>query len=232
MNNPFIYPGTELDVFRLAKNWKRYVRNQILPYLKGDVLEVGAGIGSMTSALYQEAVRRWVCLEPDARHVQKIQHRLSLEKLDRCEVRQGMLADFRESGFDAILYMDVLEHIELDAAELERASGLLKEGGHLIVLAPAHPWLYSGFDRQVGHFRRYHRKTLHAIAPLGVRHVRTRYLDSFGLMASTGNRILNLVAPSRRQIIFWDRVLVPLSRKFDSKMHYRIGKSILTVWKR
>src|ERR1051326_7560289 len=59
------YPGEELDVFAHAVNWKRYVRAIVRPYLVGDVLEVGAGIGSTTRVLMDGRQRSWTCLEPD-----------------------------------------------------------------------------------------------------------------------------------------------------------------------
>ena len=47
MNESFTYPGDELVLFQHATNWKKYFSRQIKPYIKGDVLEVGAGIGAM-----------------------------------------------------------------------------------------------------------------------------------------------------------------------------------------
>ena len=62
----FQYMGSELEIFAHANNWKSYVQSQLRPYLIGDVLEVGAGIGGTTRALNDGTQRRWVCLEPDS----------------------------------------------------------------------------------------------------------------------------------------------------------------------
>ena len=51
--------------------------------------------------------------------------------------------------------MNVLEHIEDDKEELNIAVSKLNQGGHLIILVPAHNELYSKFDKEIGHFRRY-----------------------------------------------------------------------------
>ena len=75
----------------------------------------------------------------------------------------GTLSELSDSDkFDTILYMDVFEHIEDDRAELERAAAQLAPDGHLIVLAPAHQWLFTPFDESIGHYRRYSRRTLEA----------------------------------------------------------------------
>ena len=42
----FAYIGQELEIFAQAVNWKRYFARYIAPYIRGDVLEVGAGIGA------------------------------------------------------------------------------------------------------------------------------------------------------------------------------------------
>jgi 2-polyprenyl-3-methyl-5-hydroxy-6-metoxy-1,4-benzoquinol methylase len=137
------------------------------------------------------------------------------------------------ASFDAVLYVDVLEHIDDDAAEMRRALGLLRPGGRLVVMSPAHQWLFTPFDKSIGHFRRYTRRTLAAVGPPGASLTRLRYLDSAGLLASLGNKLLLRSAmPTRRQIAFWDRVLVPMSRGIDVVLFHSIGKSVLGVWRR
>jgi hypothetical protein len=103
----------------------------------------------------------------------------------------------------------------------------------VIVLAPAHPWLFTPFDRAIGHFRRYTRRTLAAAAPEELRVEKLIYLDSVGLVASLGNRVLlNSSHPSHGQIQTWDRTMVPLSRLLDPLLGHRAGKSVLGIWRR
>ncbi len=45
------YQGKELELFERAENWKRYFASFMSPYIRGDVLEVGAGIGGTTKVL-------------------------------------------------------------------------------------------------------------------------------------------------------------------------------------
>ena len=135
--------------------------------------------------------------------------------------------------FDSILYIDVLEHIEDDRGELSRAAALLRPRGFLVVLSPAHPRLFSEFDAAIGHHRRYTRSTLAAAAPEGLELVRLVYLDSVGLLASLGNRLLLRESmPTPRQIALWDRVMVRLSTRLDPILRHRLGKSVLGVWRR
>ena len=229
----FTYVGSELELFARAITWKSYVRSHLGPYLSGDVLEVGAGIGAATAALNDGTQRRWVCLEPDGSLAEKIKLTLP-PTLTNCEIVVGALPDLKpEERFDAILYIDVLEHIETDNAEVERAAARLKPNGVLAILAPALPWLFTPFDAAIGHYRRYTRKSIRLIAPPGLREIKCIYLDSAGFLASLGNKLfLRSPIPSNAQIKFWDRFMVPISRLTDPVLGHAIGRSVLMVWQK
>jgi SAM-dependent methyltransferase len=227
------YVGGELDIFSRAQNWKRYWSACVRPFLFGEVLEVGAGIGANTPLLVQNLGRSWTCLEPDAELGRRAAVALSGHpKTSDCRVIVGTTQTFKENlQFDALLYIDVLEHIEDDKDELERASRLLRRGGSLVVLSPAHQWLYTAFDQSIGHFRRYTRSSLVSCSPTGCSLRKLWYLDSCGMLASLGNRLmLHQSMPNIRQILFWDRFLVPPSTVVDRLLLHRFGKSILAVW--
>jgi SAM-dependent methyltransferase len=229
----FARVGDALNLFSVATTWKSYVRFHLRSFLSGDILEVGAGIGAITATFYDGTQRRWVCLEPDRDLAGRIKSNLPPE-LTNCEVVVGTLSDLGPGEqFDSILYIDVLEHIEADAAELARAASHLKPNGILAILAPALPWLFSPFDAAVGHYRRYTKASLRSIAPAGLRETKCIYLDSAGLLASLGNKLLlRSPIPSRAQIEFWDRAMVPISRYADRVLNHKIGKSILGVWQK
>lgn len=234
--NTLHYIGRELDVFAHATNWKRYWSAKILPFLRGDVLEVGAGLGSNTSLLIAaREVRSWTCVEPDPDLARRLKQALeSRTETARCRVVAGTTRSFdRTAQFDSLIYIDVLEHIEGDKQELEWAARLLRPRGTLVVLAPAHQWLYTSFDKAIGHFRRYTRKTLIDCSPSGCHLEKINYLDSCGLLTSLGNRLLlNRANPSLSQIRFWDSYLLPISAVLDPLFRFRIGKSVLGIWRK
>ena len=230
---PFEYKGTELGTFATARVWKEYLRSHIRPYTQGEVMEVGAGIGSTTEVLGDDTSTRWVCVEPDPELASVLSGRIVEGTLPAsCQVVNGTIQD-APGSFDCILYIDVLEHIEHDRSELRKAAARLRSNGYLVVLSPAHPWLFTPFDRAIGHWRRYTRRMLADIAPTDVRMVRSIYLDSVGMLASLANRfLLRSSEPSEKQVAFWDRVLVRLSRSIDPLLRYRVGKSVLVIWQK
>ena len=231
----YSYVGNELELFAEAVHWKRYFRSAIADRLVGDVLEVGAGIGETARHLLDGRQRSWLCLEPDERLGTRL--RAWVEAGDVAPlptVQIGTTADLDpRSRFDTILYIDVLEHIEDDRAEIGRAAELLAPRGTLIVLSPAFQQLFSDFDRSVGHFRRYTRASLAEVMPPSLRQVRLRYLDSVGFLASLSNRaLLRQALPTRRQIALWDRVMIPASRVLDPLLARGFGRSVLAVYER
>jgi ubiquinone/menaquinone biosynthesis C-methylase UbiE len=232
----FSYAGEELELFAQAVRWKGYWSSRLAPFVGTDVLEVGAGIGTNTLLLVSDHQKRWVCLEPD----RNLAHHLKskVEALgNRPAVFDVIIGNIRslapESRFDTIIYIDVLEHIESDQEELEGAFRLLSPGGHLIVLSPAHQFLYTAFDHGLGHFRRYSRQTLRAVGPRECAPLRIFYLDSVGFCASLANRLLlKQKLPTIRQIKFWDRYLVRSSLVLDPLLGFNFGKTVVGIWRK
>ena len=227
----YTYLGTELEIFAQAKNWKNYLRYLLRKYIKGYVLEVGAGIGSNTHLLCRSQYSKWLCLEPDNELFHALEQSIYLNAITNCYVQNGTVDSLNdEQGFDSILYIDVLEHIRNDKEEVIKASQHLKANGNLVILGPAHQWLFTPFDKAIGHYRRYSKPTLKAVLPDDIEIIKLAYLDCVGLLASLSNKlILKQSQPTLKQIKVWDRFMVPISRRIDPALRYRFGKSILLV---
>jgi protein-L-isoaspartate O-methyltransferase len=235
MNQDRPYEGGELELFATAHHWKSYWSGKIRPHVGQAVLEVGAGLGANTNFLLGPEQTRWLCLEPDGALTAQIPATLAAQpRRDIVTTVTGTLRDLTpDQTFDTILYIDVLEHIENDHAEMIAALEHVRPQGKIIVLSPAHPSLYTAFDRAIGHFRRYTQKTLRDCTPPGATLLELYALDSVGLMASVANKLfLHQSMPSLKQVEFWDRCLVPLSRWTDPLIGFSLGKSLIGVWQK
>ncbi|MGO9255923.1 MAG: class I SAM-dependent methyltransferase [Bryobacteraceae bacterium] len=231
----FKYVGSELELFAAVHNWKSYWSRRIQPFVTGDVLEVGAGIGSNTPFLDPGGNGRWVCLEPDSGLIAQLTENLTQTTNRRArEAVSGTLQSLGASQkFDTIIYIDVLEHIEKDREELESAASRLRAGGRIIVLSPAHQRLFTLFDAAIGHFRRYNRPMLRSISPPSLRLEQLFYLDSAGLVLSIANLLLlRQSMPTTAQLRIWDGWVVPVSRVLDRCLFNSVGKSIVGIWRR
>ncbi len=236
MSSDYQYPGKELSLFEEATNWKRYLSGSVRPYLRGRVLEVGAGTGNTTRMLNDGSSDEWTLLEPDGNLFAVLQHRYTAGEVPgNCRLHEGTIDSLPVTEkFDCILYIDVLEHIEDDKTEIEKAFALLNKGGTLIILSPAFPFLFSPFDKEIGHYRRYTKKMLAGVTGNpALAEGRLRYLDSMGFMASAANRLLLRQSyPTQVQVSIWDKWMVPVSRIMDRIFFFSFGKSILGIWKK
>ena len=230
------YIGNELELFKYARNWKSYYSKAIEGFIKGDVCEVGAGLGGTTTALINANTNSWLAIEPDAELANQIETEIIGNPFaQKVTVLHGTLDDVQDDIlFDTILYIDVIEHIEHDLLEFQNAIKKLKKGGHLIILVPAFNWLYNEFDKNIGHYRRYNKEMLNNLA-IGTEMTKVKmdYYDSLGLFASVVNKLfLKKPVPSPENIRLWDKNLIPLSKIIDPVILRLFGKSLIGIWKK
>ena len=134
--------------------------------------------------------------------------------------------------FDAVVYINVLEHIEHDGAELALATSLLRPGGRVLIVVPAHQWLYAKVDRLTGHFRRYSKKSLLTVTrDNGLQIESMRYFDSVGLVPYLVlYKWLRSTATTGTSATIYSRVIMPISyliyRVFRGRL---IGKNLIAV---
>jgi hypothetical protein len=220
------YQGTELELFANVVNWKKYWSALIPVNRSSSALEVGSGIGSNVNFLVSKS-NNLSLLEPDYNFYNEFLVLIS-ESNHKISVMNGTISQINPGQtFNMIYYIDVLEHIENDSDELIRIARHLTPDGLLFVLVPAHTLLFSAFDKSVGHFRRYNKKSFRNIVPKELIITEMRYLDSLGAVGSFINKILGKGNVTLQKVIFWDRYIVPMSKVMDPLLGYRLGKSLV-----
>lgn len=228
----FEYQGEELDEFFLQKNWRNYVSSKIQKHIKGKCLEVGPGLGYFTEVLLSlSKVTSLTLVEPDKKHTAFLEKEFLLKEKGVVLHESFFSPNLLEEKVDTILLMDVLEHIEDDKGMLMGLSEVLSEKGKMILLLPAHMFLYSEFDKSIGHYRRYDRESLYKAVPNNCEIISLKYLDSVGMLASFFARA-TAAQPKRWQLWFWDKIMVPCSRLLDLIFCYQLGKSMVVILKK
>ena len=230
-NNNYI--GNELELFKNATKWKKYFSKEIADFIYGDVLEVGAGIGINTNYLLNNnKINSITCIEPDPILCSKIKEYHKETNITASEIINGTIENVNKT-FDTIIYIDVLEHIEHSIDEIELIKKRLNPNGHLIILVPAFNFLYSEFDKRIGHFRRYNKKKLREEINQTLKEKKIFYLDSLGFFASLANKlILKKNTPSEKNIHFWDKKLIPFTKLFDKLICFTFGKSLIGIYQK
>ena len=171
-----------LAVLAEVYHYNHWVFDSVRDFLRGPVVEVGAGVGNITQFLLN--LPRVVCLEPFGPYRDYLRRRFAPHRNMQVlahAVEDCPNDDVPPGQFDSVLCLNVLEHIADDAGALERMGRLVGPGGRVIVLVPALPCLYGEMDGAMGHVRRYTLGSLRrAFAAAGLRPVRGRYMNFVG----------------------------------------------------
>jgi SAM-dependent methyltransferase len=213
-----------------AVNYRAALVADFSAYLRGQVIEVGAGAGQITDLLLQRPeIRRLVVIEPGPNHCARLRARLR-----KTRVIEGTIDDLKEvAAWNAILCVNVLEHIGADERELAIYHKLLTpEKGTLCLFVPARPEIYAPLDRDFGHFRRYTRVELKAkLERAGFKIARLHYFNSAGYFAWWWNFcVLKKRHFDMGAVRFFDRFVFPPVHAFESRLcHPPFGQSLMAV---
>jgi SAM-dependent methyltransferase len=207
----------ELTELSEAGHFTAWIVDELDGTLGQRVLDVGAGFGSIAAELASRRPgRRVTAIEPAANVFPTLVDRAaSLPNLEVVQITSGDLADRQPAPtFDGVVYVNVLEHIEDDVAELRTARRLLAPDGQLGLFVPAMPSLYGSLDYKSGHYRRYTADQLRTVLQrAGYVDVDVRYLDILGVVPYwLMYRVMNVGRLDRVSSTGYDRVIVPLSR--------------------
>jgi|TARA_B110000037_G_scaffold15658_1_gene16331 hypothetical protein len=225
------YLGWELDDFNNANNFRNYQLDIFSKYIKGEVAEIGPGsdYNNIVDRYKGREVKSVNLYEPTANLFQTLKKKLKKKKI---KIFNKIFISRKK--YDTILYLDVLEHIKKDKAEIYKAISSLKKNGHLIINVPAYQFLYSNFDKSVGHCKRYNKKGLKNIF-YNYKNIEIKmyYYDSVGFFLSFFSKFLKVSHKKNfnKKIFLWDS-LIPASRLLDKLIFNLFGKSLICIVKK
>jgi SAM-dependent methyltransferase len=231
-NDTVDYGGGDLEALSILKNYQNWIFTRVAPWLGGTAAELGAGIGSF-SALFAGNVVSLDAIEPSTSLHERL--RQTVGGLGNVRVlgqtAESWLAAAPPAHYDCVVMINVLEHIQDDAAVLRGIFECLKPGGRLIVFVPALQFLFSNIDREVGHFRRYERGNLRsALAGAGFRIADLRFFDTLGVLPwLVMNTWLGKTEFNPGLVGLYDKIGVPFTRALESIAAPPIGKNLIAI---
>lgn len=207
-----------LQSLRRARGFNRWLFRKIMPYIGDSVAEAGCGIGNLTEFLLDR--KRLVCVDNDKFYVDRIYQRFGhlanviVEDVDLMDMADSQI--LRQAELDTIVCTNVLEHVQDDVKTLRNFYSLLQPGGHAVVLVPAHPWLYSGVDKALGHYLRYTRQDLvNKMQTAGFEVIHTEGFNRLGTAGwFVSGKLLRSKTLSPRQMKLYEWLL-PLAKLFE-----------------
>jgi SAM-dependent methyltransferase len=232
-------PGIDLEAMEDLPNYYRAMMRYFHPYLSGEAIEFGAGLGTVAS-LMAPHLERLDLVEPADNLARRLRQKFAdTPKItviaETLETRTRGLA---EGSHDTVILINVLEHIEDDEDALRDFFRILRPGGHLLLFVPALSCLFSKLDTALGHFRRYHLQDLRRrIEDLGFRTEVARYFDLFGILPWW---LINTLGGKTRldpaMVRLYDSRIVPITGALEywlkPPLGPPLGKNILLVARR
>lgn len=147
-----------LESMSQATWYNRWIKNQFSKYLTGQILEIGCGIGNFST--YLANYGKLTSIDVNEDYIKEAKDKvLERGKVGFGDIEKGKYF-FKEKKFNTIVCINVLEHIKEDIKAIDNIYELLTSNGYLILLVPAHKFLYNLIDSSIGHFRRYEKGPL------------------------------------------------------------------------
>jgi len=208
----------------------------IRPYVKGRILEIGSGIGNISTCFIQNDIPLYVS-DYSEYYCNLLNNKFANEPLVEGVFQIDLSdSDFERryasiiGSFDTVFALNVVEHIKDDKLAILNCKKLLAQGGHLIILVPAWQLLYNGFDRELEHFRRYTKKTVKSLLQSQNFEIsRTWYFNLAGILGwfVSGTLLRKNTLPAG-QLSFYNK-LVPIFKVIDRITFNQIGLSVIIV---
>jgi glycosyltransferase involved in cell wall biosynthesis len=148
-----------------APRFNAWMAETIRPYCGQRVLEIGSGTGNLTRRLIPR--EQYVASDINPLYLQTLRGMVSDRPyldVTQTDVTKGDTFPRVEGGFDTVVCLNVIEHVDDDVEALRNIREVLAPGGRAIILVPQDPALMGTLDEVLGHRRRYTRDSLAELA--------------------------------------------------------------------
>lgn len=224
-----------LEVGQSAHNYRKWISRLTFPYLGDNPLELGSGLGDYAVEWLKMGAPHLTLSENSPTRVATITQVFRND--NRVKVRSFNAKEQLESwgrNYSCVVSINVLEHIEDDVATIKSAHRALQTGGIFVAFVPANNFLFSQFDKLIGHHRRYSKSLLQKrVTDAGFQIEEIHYVNFAGWFAWLfGMHLLRLSAKNGVLLAVWDRLVIPITVKVEKHIAPPFGQSLLVVGKK
>jgi SAM-dependent methyltransferase len=222
--------GRTLEIFDGTPQVNAWVYSKFSDHVRGDVLEVGSGIGNLSRLILKDADSA-VLTDVEAPYLAHLRETFGSDQrvlVTRFNLDEAAPAEIAQRRFDAIVAVNVIEHIQDDHRAVDTLASLLKPGGRLLIYVPAVPLAYGTLDQMLGHYRRYTSGSLvDLLRSVGLEPGSVRYFNLLGLLGWFVNgRILRRSTLSASQVAVFERLVTLL--RIEDRVRLPIGLGVIS----
>jgi SAM-dependent methyltransferase len=229
--------GTEtLEVISEANSFNRWMFETIKPYCSGNILEIGSGIGNISSFFLKNNFDISLS-DLSNEYFEILQNKFG----ESIHLKDIFLLDIGEKEalqkypdligkFDTVFALNVVEHVPDHEQAIRNCKLFLKPGGKLVILVPAFQLLYNKFDEILEHQRRYTPRSLEALMSIpGFKIIHTQFFNVMGIVGwFVSGKLMRKKTIPEGQMRLYDK-LVPVWKVLDWFMGRFFGLSVICV---
>jgi glycosyltransferase involved in cell wall biosynthesis len=224
------YGSRMLAELERTRRFNVWLGDTLRPFLGDRVLEVGAGVGTMTSQFIPREV--YVATDASAHflhYLRSYSFGKPYLRVLRFDPNQPGESEGLAHEFDTVIAVNVLEHAEDERQALRNLRDTLIAGGRAIIVAPQHPGLFGSLDRFLERRKRYSAPEVQRLLEESGFQIET--LIDFNRASVPGwwlnGKVLRRSSFSRLQLKVLD-VITPALQRIDRFLPWR-GLSVIAV---
>ncbi|CAH8284671.1 methyltransferase family protein [Mariniflexile fucanivorans] len=228
-----------LDIISKADKFNQWMYQTIKPFCKGQILEIGSGIGNISNFfikdnydIFLSDIRASYCLELEKKF-NAFQNFLGAEIIDLTDPDFDKKYAKHLQKYDTVFALNVVEHIYEDELAIQNCHKLLTENGNAIILVPSYQSLFNQFDGELGHYRRYNKASLtNVFSKSNFELIHKQYFNFIGIFGwYISGKILNKKTIPKEQMKLYN-TLVPVIKIIDKSIFNTMGLSTIIVGKK
>lgn len=225
-----------LNVIKEAKNFNMWMYETIKPFCKGEILEIGSGIGNISQFFIKDNfkilltdIREEYCSKLGSDFIGNSNF-IGVENMNLTDGEFDKKFSKHLGQYDTVFALNVIEHINDDLLAIRNCKKLLRKDGHLLILVPSYQKLYNRFDVELGHYRRYNK---HSLSKIFIKEefeiIHRQYFNFVGILGwfISGSILKNESIPGNQMKIY--NFLVPVFKIIDKVFFNIAGLSVIAV---